>query len=34
MHHVHFDKIDKILKVSKNHISQRYEFKTHAKFTQ
>ena len=24
---------DRILKVSKNHISQKYKFKTHAKFT-
>ena len=30
---IHFDKIDRILKVSKNLISQNYEFKTHAQFT-
>ena len=30
---INFDKIDRILKVSNNHISQNYEFKTHAKFT-
>ena len=29
---IHFDKIDRILKVYKNHISQNYEFKTHAQF--
>ena len=28
---IHFDKIDRILKVSKNLISQNYKFKTHAK---
>ena len=30
---IHFDNIDGILKVSKNRISQNYEFKTHAKCT-
>ena len=29
----HFVKIDRILIDSKNHISQNYEFKTHANFT-
>ena len=30
---MHFDKIDKILKVFKNHISQKYTFKAHDKYT-
>ena len=30
---IHFDKIERILKVSKTHISQNNAFKTHAKFT-
>ena len=31
--HYKFGKIDRVSKVSKNHISQNYEFKTLAKFT-